>query len=379
MSSNISANCAVTDAVRTDDVSGSNGAPRDVVRNEAQFVGNVVLSLLALISGGGAALKDAANGALSPPTERGTRGDRSGPPSANHATLTGVIPVTTERMLVGDGSLLGIAPGEGDDTEQGQALDLVDAEGLLSFVFMSGSSVLGSCGEGNLSLSVADVLPTSRTAGSYDVGLYVDGEAGETIHVTAGSVASVGTAELRTIIGDRELPNVEFRVATPFQMLAARRGEAASPARFDHAVIADATATLAGLYATEMVCRASTLAAATGYSLSAQGAVHSGIYVLKASFIEPGWIARHARSPKSATPSDSDVGLGLGADTDVGDPSSVASGNEAAGVVSVVRFAVQLREWLDERRPCTLMRRCTHRRTLHCLWYCRSRCARLGA
>ncbi|MBN3837516.1 hypothetical protein, partial [Burkholderia sp. Ac-20344] len=116
------------------------------------------------------------------------------------------------------------------------------------------------------------------------------------------------------------------------------------------------------------------LAAVTGRSLAAHGAALPGVRALEASLVERGWIARHARS--SASPDEAGIGPGAGADA--GDPSCVASGNEAAGVVNVVRFVVQAREWLDERRPRAPAGGCPHRRSLRCRWHCRAGCTQRG-
>ncbi|MBN3835110.1 hypothetical protein, partial [Burkholderia sp. Ac-20344] len=62
MSSHIPSHRAATEAARTDDARGPDGTPLDAVRDAVQLDGDVVLSLLALIGGGGAELKDAAGG-----------------------------------------------------------------------------------------------------------------------------------------------------------------------------------------------------------------------------------------------------------------------------------------------------------------------------
>ncbi len=60
------------------------------------------------------------------------------------------------------------------------------------------------------------------------------------------------------------------------------------------------------------------------------------------------------------------------------DASAAASGNEAAGVVSVVRFVAQAREWLGEQRTRAPANACGRHRSLRCRLYCRAGCMRRG-
>ncbi|NTX20458.1 hypothetical protein [Burkholderia cepacia] len=60
------------------------------------------------------------------------------------------------------------------------------------------------------------------------------------------------------------------------------------------------------------------------------------------------------------------------------DASAAASGNEAAGVVSVVRFVAQAREWLGEQRTRAPANACGRHRGLRCRLYCRAGCMRRG-
>ncbi|MGU7810750.1 hypothetical protein [Burkholderia sp. AW49-1] len=418
MSSHIPSHRAATEATRTDDARGPDGTRADAVRDAEQLDGDVVLSLLALIGGGGAELKGAAGGGQTQgkpagttpgPTRDGTpwprtapgasgagmRGGAAGPaaPGTGQATQTGILPTLTGCMQTGDDAASGIVQDEGGDAGQRRAPDPAALEGMLPLQLAPGAALLRQPGAENAWPSAAGVQPMSRTASQYDVGPHVDGEAGKTARGPAGAMAFAGPAaplaappragpEAPAATADQAPPDAESRVSpmppatTTSQMPAARRGEAAPPPRSARDVIADA-AGAAGRYASATVRRAGTLAAATGRSLAAHGAALPGVRALEANLVERRWVTRHARPSASSD----EAGIGTGAGADAGDPSSVAvaSGNEAAGVVNVVRYVVQAREWLDERRPRAPAGSCPHRRSLRCRWYCRAGCTRRGA
>ncbi|WP_176045389.1 hypothetical protein [Burkholderia sp. BCC1644] len=426
MSSHIPSHRAATDTTRADDARGPDGAQSDGVRDAVQLDGDVVLSLLALIGGGGAELKDAAgggqpqgqpagtapgtarNGALWPRTASGAsgapgmRGGAAGPvaPGTGLATQTGILPALTGNAQAGNDAASGIVPDDGGDAEQRQAPDLAASEGALPFPSAPGGDLLHQPGAENAWPSAADAQPMSRTASQYDVAPHAGGEvgeAGDTMGAPGEAMAFAGKAaplalpphtgpdapaaqtEQRSVAAGHALPDAERRVSTPpatapSQMPTSQRDEAAPPARSARDAMADAAGT-AGRYASATVRRAGTLAAATGRSLAAHGAALPGVRALEASLVERGWMPRHARPSASSD----EAGVGTGTGADAGDPSSVASGNEAAGVVNVVRYVAQAREWLDERRPRAPTGNCPHRRSLRCRWYCRAGCTRRGA
>ncbi|MDR0240282.1 MAG: hypothetical protein LBJ65_01575 [Burkholderia sp.] len=416
MSSHIPSHRSATEATRTDDARGPDGTPADGARDAVQLDGDVLLSLLARIGGGsaGAELKDAAGGGpqaqgqpagTAPGPARtasgapGMRGGAAGPaaPGTGLATQTGILPALTGSTQAGGDAVSGIVPDERGDAAQQQAPDLATPEGALPLPSIPEAGLLHPPGAENAWQPAADAQPMSRTAGQYDIGPHADGEAGEageTRRAPAEAMAFAGAAAPRvtapltgtetpaeqaaplTATAGHAAPDAERRASTPpaiatSQMPSARHGGAIPPARSARDVMADAAGT-AGRYASATVRRAGTLAAATGRSLVAHGATLPGVRALEANLVERGWMPRHARSSDEA-------GIGSGAGADAGDPSSVASGNEAAGVVNVVRYVVQARDWLDERRPRTPAGNCPHRRSLRCRWYCRAGCTRRGA
>ncbi|KAG8154507.1 hypothetical protein [Burkholderia catarinensis] len=424
MSSHIPSHRAGTEAVRTDDARGPDGTPPGVARDAAQLDGDVVLSLLALIGGGGAELKDAAGGepaqgqpagtAQGPardgaplprmaPGTPGMRGGATGPavPGAGTgtATPTGILPALAGNAQAGDAATSGILPNEAGDTEQVQQPDLAGPEDAMAFPSAPEAGMLRP-GIGTAWTSAVDAQAMLPTEGLRDIAPRVDVEtAGAMRAPAATTTAFAGTA------GPADTPPRAAADASPAQagpiavatghapgeaaspapapptvaaprMPTERRAEAAPPARAARDVMADAAGT-AGRYASATVRRAGTLAAATGRSLAARGAALPGVRALEAGLVERGWMGGHARS--SASSDDGGIGIGTGAGADAGDPSSVASGNEAAGVVNVVRFVVQAREWLGERRARAPAGGCPHRRSLRCRWYCRAGCTRRGA
>ncbi|KKL33572.1 hypothetical protein WR30_23655 [Burkholderia contaminans FFH2055] len=414
MSSHIPSHRTATEAARTDDARGPDGATPDAARDAVQLDGDVVLSLLALI-GGGAELKDAAGGGQGQgrpadtapaPAREDVPWPRTAPGALGvpgiHGGATGPVapgtgPALNGSAQAGGNAVSGIVPDEGDDTAQRQERDLAAPEGALPLPSAPQGDLSPRSGAGNAEASAADTQPALHTAGRDDVGPHADGAVGETARVLAGTPVFAGPAgplatppragagavaqnEPFTPARGHALPDTEPRASTlpvtttaTTQMPAARRGEAAPTARSAHDVIADAAGT-AGRYASATMRRAGTLAAATGRSLAAHGAALPGVRALEANLVERGWLARRTRP---SVPSD-EAGIGTGAGADAGDPSSVASGNEAAGVVNVVRFVVQAREWLDERRPRTPVGGCPHRRSLRCRWQCRAGCTRRG-
>ncbi|OXI17863.1 hypothetical protein [Burkholderia sp. AU15512] len=418
MSSHIPSHRTATEAARTDDTRGPDGATPDAARDAVQLDGDVVLSLLAVIGGGGAELKDAAGGGQGqgrpadtapapardgvpwPRTASGAPGALGVPGIRGGATgpvAPGTGPALAGSAQAGGNAVSGIVPDEGGDTAQRQEPELAAPEGALPLPSAPEGDLSPRSGAGNAGASAADTQPALHTAGRDDVGPHAGGAAGETVRGLAGTPVFAGPAgplatppragagavaqnEPFTPARGHALPDTEPRASTlpvtttaTTQMPTARRGEAAPTARSAHDVIADAAGT-AGRYASATVRRAGTLAAATGRSLAAHGAALPGVRALEANLVERGWLARRTRS---SVPSD-EAGIGTGAGTDAGDPSSVASGNEAAGVVNVVRFVVQAREWLDERRPRTPAAGCPHRRSLRCRWHCRAGCTRRG-
>ncbi|NTZ07529.1 hypothetical protein [Burkholderia metallica] len=425
MSSHIPSHRAATEVARTDDARGPDGTPPDVARDAVQLDGDVVLSLLALIGGGGAELKDAAGGGQTPgrpagaapgpardgasltrtaPGAPGMRGGAAGPvaPGTGLATQTGVLPALTGSTQTVDDAVSGIVPDEGGDAEQWQAPDLAAPEDALPLPSAPGAGSLRLPGADAERAwpSAAGAQSMPRTASPDDVGPHADGdvgEAGETMPAPAGTMVFAGTAGPvatlprtgtdappvpsgpLTTSAAHAPPDAERRASTPpatatSQTPTPGRGEAAPPARSARDVMADA-AGMAGRYASTAVRRAGTFAAATGRSLAAHGAALPGVRALEANLAERVGMARHAQPSASS----GEAGIGSAAATDAGDPSSVASGNEAAGVVSVVRYVVQAREWLDERRPRAPAGGCPHRRGLRCRWYCRAGCTRRGA
>ncbi|VWD12074.1 hypothetical protein BLA39750_03299 [Burkholderia lata] len=421
MSSHIPSHRTATDAARTDDARGPDGTPPDAARDAVQLDGDVVLSLLAVIGGGGAELKDAAgggqgngrpastapgparDGAPWPRPAPGMRGGTTGPVTGTGtATQTGSVPALTGSTPADGDAVAGIVPDEGGDAAQRQAPDWAAPEGALPRPSAPEGGLSPPSGAGNAWPSAADAQPALRTADRYVVAPHADGAVGETTRAPAEATAfaeSAGPLETLPRAGagapaaqneplasarghapsDAEpqastLPAIATATTqTQMRMPTARRGEAASPARAARDAMADAAGT-AGRYASATVRRAGTLAATTGRSLAAHGAALPGVRALEANLVERGWLARRARP---SAPAD-EAGIGTGAGTDAGDPSSVASGNEAAGVVNVVRFVVQAREWLDERRPRAPAGGCPHRRSLRCRWHCRAGCTRRG-
>ncbi|MCA8257227.1 hypothetical protein LGM89_28530 [Burkholderia sp. AU31624] len=416
MSSHIPSHRTATEAARTDDTRGPDGVTPDAARDTVQLDGDVVLSLLAVIGGGGAELKDAAGGGQGqgrpadtapapardgvpwPRTASGAPGALGVPGIRGGATgpvAPGTGPALAGSAQAGGNAVSGIVPDEGGDTAQRQEPELAAPEGALPLPSAPEGDLSPRSGAGNAGASAADTQPALHTAGRDDVGPHAGGAAGETVRGLAGTPVFAGPAgplatppragavaqnEPFTPARGHALPDTQPRASTlpvtttaTTQMPTARRGEAAPTARSAHDVIADAAGT-AGRYASATVRRAGTLAAATGRSLAAHGAALPGVRALEANLVERGWLARRTRS---SVPSD-EAGIGTGAGTDAGDPSSVASGNEAAGVVNVVRFVVQAREWLDERRPRTPAAGCPHRRSLRCRWHCRAGCTRRG-
>lgn len=425
MASHIPSHRAATEAARTDDARGPDGTPAEIPRDAVQLDGDVVLSLLALIGGGGAGLKDAAGGGQTQgrpagtapgpardgapwprtaPGAPGMRGGVAGPaaPGTGQSTQTGILPALTGNTPAGDDAVPGVVPDAGGDAQQRQAPDPVAPERALPLPLPPGADLLRQPGVETAWPSAADAQPTPPTAGGNDVGPHVDGDAGEagdTMRAPAGAMAFAGTAaplatpprtgaeapaaqtERLAAPADHAPSGAERRAstqpatATPQmpQMSTARRGDAAPPARFARDALADAAGT-ASRYAHATVRRAGTLAAATGRALATHGAALPGVRALEANLVERGWMPRAARPSVSSD----EAGIGSGAGADTGDPSSVASGNEAAGVVNVVRYVVQAREWLDERRPRAPAGSCPHRRSLRCRWYCRAGCTRRG-
>ncbi|WP_185658092.1 hypothetical protein [Burkholderia sp. Bp8992] len=425
MPSHIPSHRAATEAARTDDARGPDGTPAEIPRDavQVQLDGDVVLSLLALIGGGGAGLKDAAGGGQAqggpagtapgpardgapwPRTVPGMRGGVAGSvaPGTGQSTQTDILlPALMGNTQAGDDAVPAIVPDAGGDAQQRQAPDPVAPEGALPLALLPGADLLRQPGVETAWPSAADAQPTPPMAGANDVGPHVDGDAGEagdTMRAPAGATAFAGPAaplatpprtgaeapaaqtERLAATADHAPSGAERRAstqpatATPLmpQMSTARRGDAVPPARSARDVLADAAGT-ANRYAHATVRRAGTLAAATGRSLAAHGAALPGVRALEANLVERGWMSRAVRPSASSD----EAGIGSGAGADAGDPSSVASGNEAAGVVNVVRYVVQAREWLDERRPRAPAGSCPHRRSLRCRWYCRAGCARRG-
>ncbi|WP_175997475.1 hypothetical protein [Burkholderia stabilis] len=105
-----------------------------------------------------------------------------------------------------------------------------------------------------------------------------------------------------------------------------------------------------------------------GRVLSKHVAAFSGLRATGASTAQRSGMSTQARSSsETAIASSSEA-----------DASVAASGNEAAGVVSVVRFVAQAREWLGEQRTRAPANACGRHRSLRCRLYCRAGCMRRG-
>ncbi|HIC7208876.1 hypothetical protein [Burkholderia stabilis] len=105
-----------------------------------------------------------------------------------------------------------------------------------------------------------------------------------------------------------------------------------------------------------------------GRVLSKQVATFSGLRATGSSTAQRSGMSTPARSS-------SETAL---AGSSEADASAAASGNEAAGVVSVVRFVAQAREWLGEQRTRAPANACGRHRSLRCRLYCRAGCMRRG-
>ncbi|WP_241299750.1 hypothetical protein [Burkholderia stabilis] len=101
--------------------------------------------------------------------------------------------------------------------------------------------------------------------------------------------------------------------------------------------------------------------------LSKHVATFPGLRATGASKVERSGISTSARSSSETAIAGSSEA----------DASVAASGNEAAGVVSVVRFVAQAREWLGEQRT-RAPAACGRHRSLRCRLYCRAGCMRRG-
>ncbi|WP_175717208.1 hypothetical protein [Burkholderia anthina] len=422
------------EAAQADATLGPDGAPgAAAARDAAQADGGVLQILRARIGGGGAELKGAAGGGPQPGRPAGTaagtgtalsrtvsgaasgRGGVAGlsastSSGAGPATTTGLLPGLAGNGATGDDATSGILRDEGGATAEPEPAATAAADDALPLVPAPLPGALRAPGAGNAPASAgAQENPFAASPGEGvqggDVGAddtmrapsgpaladtRTDTRAFAGMTVPADPPAGAGTADASAANAaptsrDAASPAptatpaattttiaTTTRPPSASPIPAGQRGSAvAPPARSTRDVIADAAGT-AGRYASATARRAGTLASAAGRTLAERGAALPGVRALEAGLAERGWIARHGRS--SDAPDDIDTGVG--ADTTA--PSSVASGNEAAGVVSVVRFAVQAREWLDERRARAPAQGCPHRRSLRCRWYCRAGCTRRG-
>ncbi|MBR8219838.1 hypothetical protein KDW84_32140, partial [Burkholderia vietnamiensis] len=288
MSSHIPSHRAATEAARTDDARGPDGTPPDVGRDAVRLDGDVVLSLLALIGGGGAELKDAAGGgqaqgrpastapgegrngaaARTPPGAPGMRGGAAGlaAPGAGSAAPAGILPALTGSPRTDDDPVPGIVPDEGGDATQRQAAELAAPEDALPLPSAADAGLLRQPGAESAWPSAAVALPMSRTASQYDIGPCVDGnigKAGEAVHAPAQTMIFAETAGLlaavprtgadappvqfgqRTVSTAHGLPDAARRAsalpatAAP-RMQAAPRSDAAQPTRSARDALADA-------------------------------------------------------------------------------------------------------------------------------------------
>ncbi|WP_241294682.1 hypothetical protein [Burkholderia stabilis] len=105
-----------------------------------------------------------------------------------------------------------------------------------------------------------------------------------------------------------------------------------------------------------------------GRVLSKHVAAFSGLRATGASTAQRSGMSTQARSSSETAIAGSSEA----------DASVAASGNEAAGVVSVVRFVAQAREWLGEQRTRAPANACGRHRSLRCRLYCRAGCMRRG-
>ncbi|WP_144030410.1 hypothetical protein [Burkholderia sp. AU6039] len=114
--------------------------------------------------------------------------------------------------------------------------------------------------------------------------------------------------------------------------------------------------------------RVEALTSTAGRVLSKHVAAFPGLRATGASTAERSGISTPDRSSsETAIASSSEA-----------DASAAASGNEAAGVVSVARFVAQAREWLGEQRTRAPANACGRHRGLRCRLYCRAGCMRRG-
>ncbi|MCA8095228.1 hypothetical protein LGM65_30880 [Burkholderia anthina] len=418
------------EAAQADATVGPDGAPGTAAaRDAAQADGGVLQILRARIGGGGAELKGAAGGGPQPGRPAGTaagtgtalsrtvsgavsgRGGVAGlsastSSGAGPATATSLLPGFTGNGSTGDDATSGILRDEGGAMAEPEPAATAAADDALPLVPDPLPGALRAPGAGNVpALAGAQENPFVASPGEGvqggDVGAdgamrapsvpaLADTRAFAGMTAPADPLAGAGTADAsaaNAVPTSRDAASpaptatpavttttiaTTTRPPSASPIPAGQRGSAiAPPARSTRDVIADAVGT-AGRYASTTARRAGTLASAAGRTLAERGAALPGVRALEAGLAERGWTARHGRS--SDAPADIDTGVGA----DTNDPSSVASGNEAAGVVSVVRFAVQAREWLDERRLRAPAHGCPHRRSLRCRWYCRAGCTRRG-
>lgn len=223
MSSHIPSHRTATEAARTDDARGPDGATPDAARDAVHLDGDVVLSLLAVIGGGGAELKDAAGGGQGQgrpadtapaPARDGVPWPRTGPGAlgvpgirggATGPVASGTGPALTGSAQAGGNAVSGIVPDEGGDTAQRQEPDLAAPEGALPLPSAPEGDLSPRSGAGNARASAADTQPALHTAGRDDVGPHADGAAGETARVLAGT----------PVLPDRQGHSQRHRVPVP--------------------------------------------------------------------------------------------------------------------------------------------------------------------
>jgi hypothetical protein len=385
--------------------------------------GDVVQILRALI-GGGAELKGAAGAApvqgtnpesaarAGPPLRRsvsGAAGMRDGGVTAPSApptpTTAGTVPTTPDGVqgIVGDRPSGGdTAAGDSPEDTAGPDTDAMPAAFgsavPLGPIGSSGPVVLPGARE--IPGAAAEAPATPLTANRQTIETGVDLPPGDTMHAPGNLHAETTIRTVTAVLADAASrsgapprdpePGAHVAAADPPAHTAAPatpshaatgsptqpppRGDGPPPARSMRDAMAGAAGSV-GRYASATARRAGTLASTAGRALSERGAALPGWRAIETNLVERGWMTRQARSADDDGASGAIGEAGAGA----ADPASVASGNEAAGIVNVVRFAVQAREWLDARRPRAPSDGCPHRRSLRCLRACRAGCRRRGA
>ncbi|WP_175042141.1 hypothetical protein [Burkholderia lata] len=379
------------------------------------------MQILRALIGGGAELKGAAGAApvqgtnaesaaqAGPPLRRsvsGAAGMRDGGVAMlSTPTTAGAVPTTPDGVqgIVGDRPSGGdTASGDSPGDTAGPDMDAIPAAFgsavPLGPILSSGPVVLPGAREIPGAAADAPATPLSENRQTIETGVNLP--PGDAMHAPGNLRAETTALAVTAVFADAASrsgasprnpePGARVAAADPSTHTAAPgtpshaatgsptqpppRSDGPPPARSMRDAMAGAAGSV-GRYASATARRAGTLASTAGRALSERGAALPGWRTIETNLVERGWMTRQARSADDDGASGAIGNAGAGA----ADPGSVASGNEAAGIVNVVRFAVQAREWLDARRPRAPSDGCPHRRSLRCLRACRTGCRRRGA